>query len=272
MKTPNYVIWTPGYFQGNSGGIIALFRLAHNLTLLGQKTYLIAVNKNPEWFGELTHTQVFDDNTVLIYPEIVCGNPLGAKHIVRWLLNSPGAVGGDGVYADSDLIFKYANYFNAPDENKVSGELRAFDLQLDFWQDLGYSRSGSCYLVRKGANKMLDKHSPDSTCIDNYPSNEYLREVFNQKQTFICYDSECFIATQAALCGCDVIVIPKNGISAQEWKSKFPYFQMGIKYGLEDVLQPTEKKQLRAHMESLEKESLELTKNFIRICQERVNA
>lgn len=265
-----FAIWAP-HWEPNSGGLIALFKLAHNLTALGEKTYLISPNKNNEWLGELAGPEIIDDNTFVIYPEIICGNPFNAKNVVRWILNTPGAVGGDGIYADTDMVYKYANYFGAPDESKVIGELRAFDLQLNFWMNFNRPRNGEAYLVRKGHYKSQDKHQPGSQRIDGY-DNYNMREVFNNKEIFISYDSECFTSVLAALCGCTSVVIPKDGISGADWKNKFPYFKFGVAYGLGDIQWAVDTKHLvKEHLASLEVESLELTKQFIRDCKERIN-
>ena len=63
---------------------------------------------------------------------------------------------------------------------------------------------------------------------------EQLAKIFNSKQSFICYDHECFTAVQAALCGCITIVIP-GSISAKEWYDKIPYLRYGIAYGVEEL-------------------------------------
>ena len=54
----------------------------------------------------------FDRNkTVVIYPESTKGNPLKAKHVVRWILNTPGVCGGDGIFEKTDHIFLYHDFY-----------------------------------------------------------------------------------------------------------------------------------------------------------------
>lgn len=263
-----------GPYYPFTGGVVALHRLAHNLCLVGAKGFLTTPCKNDNWLGEYSGNYQLDpEDTVIIYPEVVSGNPHGFRFVIRWILNEVGIIGGDSsTWGDRDLVFSYAEYFNGKEKNKVVGELRAFDLKLDYWKNLNYHRNGECYVVRKGKNKTLDKHSPDSKNIDSYDNNILLNE-FNTCERFVCYDSECFLAIQAALCGCEVVVIPKEGISKDEWKSRFPYFQYGIAYGFDDLDHAKDTLHLvKPHMESLECESLQLTREFVEICENAKNS
>ena len=49
-------------------------------------------------------------NPIVVYPEIISGNPLNADCVVRYLLNYPGLIGGekDEKYGNCDLIFSYS--------------------------------------------------------------------------------------------------------------------------------------------------------------------
>lgn len=271
----NFLIWTPEY-QKNSGGVIALHKLANDLNALGERAYLYTSYKNPEWGGELYNGQNLDlEKTFVIYPEIICGNPLGYKHVVRWILNTPGAVGGDGIYTDDDLIFKYCDFFKAPNENKVIGNLRTLDARVDFWsENLNKQRNGECYLIRKGGNKILDKHGVGAINIDYYADNEQLRNILSQKEVCISYDSETFVSVQAAMAGCLSIVVPRNDISAKEWRNGFPQHKFGISYGFskEEINHAKITRHLVAdHIRELEKNSQKTVKNFVRICKEKVN-
>ena len=51
---------------------------------------------------------VFDDDWIIIYPEIVVGNPLQAKNVVRWLLYKPGVLEHKKIYfGQNELYFKF---------------------------------------------------------------------------------------------------------------------------------------------------------------------
>jgi hypothetical protein len=266
----NYIIHADNY-NPHCGGLIALHKLAHNLSLLGEQTYLTTNYKNPNWMGEIINDKLLDiNNTVCIYPEITYGNPMNFKNVVRWILNEVGVLSGDSsTWGQNDLAFVYAEYFSGKESDRIVGELRAFDMNLDYWKNYNLDRDGECYIIRKGKNKILNKHSNNSINMDNY-NNQTALELFNKCKRFICYDSECFLAVQAALCGCEVIVIPKDGIDENSWREKFPYFKYGIAYGENNINYVKETLHLvKNHMEYLENESIELTKNFIKICEKK---
>jgi hypothetical protein len=209
---------------------------------------------------------------MMVYPEIVNGNPNGAKYVTRWLLNTPGVCGGNGIFDDNDLIYKYYDYFQAPDETKVKGELRTFNLKLDQFYNKNLKREGECYIIKKGKNKVLDKHHPQSINIDTYINDDYLVEIFNTKETFISYDSMCFHLQQAALCGCIPVVIPDENISKEEFIKKAPVNKYGIAYGLDDIDHAKATMPLlKDYLINMEKQSFEQVKNFISNSYNHIN-
>lgn len=67
-----YIIWSPEPTNYH-GGIRALHQLKKELRARGQRAYL--------------HYEYWIDDALLIYPEIVAGNPYGADNYIHWLLN-----------------------------------------------------------------------------------------------------------------------------------------------------------------------------------------
>ena len=104
-KNLPYIIVTPSYVP-NSGGIIALHKLCHDLNQMGERAFLHHLNVDKKNYFETNRnyqTPIADENiirsdSIILYPEIVNGNPLNGKNIVRWLLNRPGEIGGDGYF------------------------------------------------------------------------------------------------------------------------------------------------------------------------------
>ena len=260
-----FIVYAPWKYTESSGGVVALHKLAHDLDTLSQEAYIYAESKPTYFKNKLLYSKVlpsteFIANSVVIYPEIVLGNPLKAKTVVRWLLNSVGVLGGNSkTWEVDDVIYTFAPYFDV--DNVSKGELTVLKPDLDFWVDLGKDRKGECYTIRKGKDKELNLHSADAILVDGM-NNNLLQEVFNKSKTFICYDSECFLAVQATLCGCKTIVIPRKNVSLDTWKKKFPYFSEGICYGFEDQDSFNPEK-TRSNIKALEGKCLETVSNFI---------
>jgi hypothetical protein len=271
----NFLIWSPEY-DDSSGGIIALHKLADLIAKQGESCYILSDNtikdSSAKTLKDLQNVSLDINKVMMIYPEIVNGNPNGAKYVTRWLLNTPGVCGGNGIFDDNDLIYKYYDYFQAPDETKVKGELRTFNLKLNQFYNKNLKREGECYIIKKGKNKTLDKHHPQSINIDTYINDDYLVEIFNTKETFVSYDSMCFHLQQAALCGCVPIVIPDEGVSKEEFIKKAPVNKYGVAYGFDDIEHAKATMSLlKDYLIEMEKQSFEQVKKFISDSYNHIN-
>ena len=81
QKKWKYLIVTP-FYRNNSAGIRVLYEL---------QKHLIRAGYDAKTINEISHTA--QDDEIVIYPEIVFGNPLKAKKVVRYILNVPGFIG-----------------------------------------------------------------------------------------------------------------------------------------------------------------------------------
>lgn len=265
-----FIVYAPGDYTPNGGGCVALHKLAHNIALLGEHSYIMTSAKNPNYLGiqvdESQAAELAKEDAIVIYPEVIIGNPLNAKHVMRWILYYVRQYGDYGLFGADDLIYKYAPIYTLRQEQPVHGELRAMELNLDLFIDRGEERDGSCFLYKKQGHK-ANIHPADSIFIDSYRDrggNEYLADIFNYCERFYAYDDATWISIMAALCGCESIVVPDNGMTAEQWHNGFPYFKYGIAYGLDDLEYAKSTAYLvKEHLLSLEKESLELTAQFI---------
>lgn len=273
-KKLQFLIWSPDY-NDNSGGVMCLHLLAKELASFGEDVYISSKKtlKNSAVKSIHSHGNELQlDRIMAIYPEIINGNPYNCKYVTRWLLNTPGVIGGDGKYGESDLIYKYCEFFNAPDESKVSGFLRTLEPKFEIFFDKNQNRKGDCYLIKKGKNKSLDKHSDNDLNLDSWISDQYLSEVFNSRQRFISYDSITFHSVQAALCGCLSIIIPDNNISKEEYFKRSPLCKYGIAYGMDDIEHALKTQHLvKDHILSMKNECTLLVKSYISKCYELIN-
>ena len=121
-----FLIFAPSYDETN-GGAIVLHKLCSILNELGYESYLhpyyetyeISKNNCVKYINKSLKSFLFpwrkrykinpafntpvlkkttkplSDEWVAIYPEIVFGNPLHAKNVVRWFLHQPGFHSGN---------------------------------------------------------------------------------------------------------------------------------------------------------------------------------
>lgn len=171
---------------------------------------------------------------ITVYPESVIGNPLGAKNVVRWLLNKPGTfTKGVTRYGADELFFFFQAAFNDPAFNSDLSNQLMLQWVNPIYRDLVLGpRAGACHLMRKGAGRPTI-HDPGSIPIDSLSHEEKAR-VFNQTERFYCYDLYTFYTIYAALCGCVPIVVPDPMIPKEDWIRE-PRDRYGVAYGEDDV-------------------------------------
>ncbi len=290
-KKLKFVVYTPS-FNENSGGVIVLHKLCDILNYLGEEAYItnyyfLRFNiKKPfksiyyflryiknKGYNFKTNTNFntpfikhsdIDDSCIVIYPEIVSGNQLKAKNVIRWFLHKPGYHTGIVKYGKNELYFFYQEIFNDISLNSnLSNLLNPIWLRDDIYKN-HYSdkRHGSCYLLRKGKNREVVHDLSNSILIDGM-SHKQISEIMNKCEYFISYDTETMYSQYAVLCGCKSIVIPKEGVSKNEWQPK-KELQYGVAYGFDDLEEANLTKDLvYPVLKKLEQESINTVKLFI---------
>ncbi len=291
-----FIIYTHR-FDNNSGGLVVLHYLCHLLNKLGYEAYLwpsyqaifdikrpfksflkilkyykkelhrpFTVNKN--WNTPiLKNIREFED-AIVIYSEIVDGNPLQLRNSVRWLLHKPGFHSQKINFNHNEMIVGYGEKFSTKDYPVVKDNtLYLTYIMTDIYVQNNFSeRFGSCHMIRKGKDKQII-HEKDSMCVDGL-SHEELAEIFNKKKYFVSYDTYTFYSVYAAMCGCISIVVPDDGISKKEWHPKIED-TYGISYGVDDLKYAENTKHLMIkYIENQQKENINSVKNFIKLCED----
>lgn len=208
------------------------------------------------------------EDSVVIYPEIVAGNPLGAGRVVRWLLNKPGVISGVKDFGSKDLFFYYHKHFNDWELNPHEDhDLNVSELKSDVYQNINNGeRSGQCYMVRKGRDRALDYHEYGALNVDGH-SHEELAKIFNECEYFVCYDLYTMYCRYAAMCGCVPIVVPQDGLSKEEWRPEIAN-RYGLAYGWDDVPWAVETRaKLLDYLEETESRGVDSVHRFVTIVE-----
>lgn len=248
-KAFKIVIYTPE-LDFKIGGTIVLHNLAKDLSDLGHDVRLYAASERRYdniFCNTFAVREDIDDSTIVVYPEIIAGNPLNAKHVARWMLCDVGVHCDKDIYktwGSDDLVFHYSSFNNKYDPRRI-------ELLYSVWLDpavknKNLSRSGSCYLFKKASafhERIKLIHPKDAILIDNCSIEEII-EIFNTREYFYCYDPYSFYDSIAALCGCIPIVYPIAGVNKLEWLKTRALFQFsmgkkndisGLAYGEDDI-------------------------------------
>lgn len=203
----DYVIYTPKYAASN--GIRVLYKLADELIKRGYNVFLFSEpseGKNYQYINKLT--KELKDDAVVVYPEVIFGNPLNAKKVVRYVLYYPGVNGGDIKYDENDLVFTFNHeYYKNADLLSIS----TMDTSL-FYKD-ETQKDINCYFVNKGGKWKDIPEFKDFVEINMlYPATrEELAKLLRRTKKLYSYDRHTLLTEEAYACGCDVKYVTEDG-------------------------------------------------------------
>lgn len=166
------------------------------------------------------------ENTVVIYCEGIMGNPLKAKHVVRWMLSKLG----QNVQMENYFTWRATElvYFFNSEKNIIDNEDNVKYLTVLYINpeinNLNSNRNGCCFTKRKCIHSSNDIHPPNSFEVHrNHDQKEYI-DFFNKYEMFFSYDPLSFLSIIAIICGCISVVVPIKGVTKKD------YFKMTSLY------------------------------------------
>jgi hypothetical protein len=288
LSIPKYVVCAPSYRE-DSGGTIFLHQLVHVLNALGEKALLVPMEPidnisirskitryfYPEKFvvssdlnTPVARKRDIDDNTIVVYPEVVLGNPLKASKVARWLLYKPGLL-RPYKFGTDEIFFKAADGCDLIEETGGAHTLFLWKVNKAYENRNFQDRSGSCYIVRKGEGKTRIPQTFDSLQIDGLDHDE-IATIFNKCKTFYSYDEATMFSQYAAICGCDSIVIPGLFRSREEWIENHELGKYGVAYGVDDLDHARETRSLLVEMlKEKEIQGIETVKKFVHLTKSK---
>lgn len=208
-----YVIVSPDY-DYTSGGIKVMWGLYGHLLARGHEVYM---NRYP-------HADV-----VAIYPEIYGSNPIGAKTVVRYILNKLGVMHGAGEPLKEinphEHNYYFSRLFGETDDNHY---MFLPVINLDIFKDQKRLRDKSAVFFGKGQDKGL--HKP-STIIDrsNAINQQDLADFLNECEVLYTYDPVSAMTEVARLCGTRVVYLA-DGYTKEDYK-KYEAGINGMSFG-----------------------------------------
>lgn len=174
---------------------------------------------------------VFGKNTIVIYPEIIYGNPLYAKQVARWFLYFDRYSDFPDAYGDDDFFFSYAPNINPIDKNPQCYIVHINYFNSRLYHQFNYDeRSGCCYVFWKGWNRNDIPTTLDGPLCDKLSEEEKV-ECFNKYKYCYIYDPYSFYATVAAVCGCIPVIVLEPGKTETDYIDNEHPEHYGIAYG-----------------------------------------
>lgn len=255
-----FVVSTPSY-SDFCGGCVVLHRLCDRLNTIYDDVratpicYLVSLNPlnasavNPGYKTPMLPQWMNASSGIVIYPEIVAGNPLKADRVVNWILYFPGVNGGPRAseYDKKNLIAcfspGYCADFNGSTYHLVA--LRVFDYQFMHFLNVVRPTNRSGYVTFRHKEKfetlklgIIDTSGqfpvPENPLKDGGKRSRI--EQYAQAERFYSMDPATFRSVEAAMAGTLSVVVPVPGVSKVEWlESAGDEFQYGVAYGDEDI-------------------------------------
>jgi len=270
-------------FDWRVGGIVVLNKLANLLAQEGHETFIIdgseknnngAINIDIEQAIELAK----DKETVVIYPEVIIGNPLKAKKVARWILFFPGFHGGEKQFDDSEYIFTYNKAFVANTPYQSTTEIRIVETMVNHFYDLGLERLEDAILIKKGKQDLEERErihmqprsgtllkvtSADEMIEQSTDISDYNKKL-NQVRYFISYDNYSYHSILALLAGCISVVIPELGKTKEIFFAEYPERKSNVLYGFEEnSIGPQKPELLRDQLNRVELSNIDSVRKLV---------
>lgn len=206
-----FVVYAPP-FDHRFAGVVMLYLLNESLNALGECSKIIPYGAGLE---------AEDQEAIVIYPEVAHNNPLGAKHVARYLLNKDGIIQGEKIDRSfRQYIFTFSRAF---DEEAPVLFFPNFDTELlNFSDDIEDRELHSMYFG-KGLPlpAKFDGSQPHLLITRKWPKERDQLLAFLKMSRFLhLSDSNTALSVEALLCGCiPLIHVWDSHFSTRDYES-----------------------------------------------------
>jgi len=207
-------------YNKNYAGIKVMHLLCHALNLIGEEAYVYTDIVNFKLrTPKLTNVIIENHKSagrepIIVYPEVVYGNPRSGKSVVRYILNHPGLLGGPKEFHETDLIYFFSYEFSLDLNHLPKNILRVplVDTALFNNDNNSFDKSRRGILIypgryHEGLQQFSDLVKRGTLITATWPaSHKELSDLFRKSELIYCFTNSS-IATEAMLCGCPVVLI-----------------------------------------------------------------
>lgn len=226
-RAPYYIV-APRYI-GTSAGIRALHLLCHWLNLKGERAFMalqyveLGPNVSFDLQTPILTPEIVDYHyqqglqPIVIYPEVVAGNPLEADCVVRWLLNFPGLLGGNNSYPASEMLIGFSKTLSdSVGEHVPVMHIPVINESVFNPGKTPQPRKGSAFYAMK--YKVVHDGKvfgipPDAIEITrdlpNSQTPEEIAQILRSVEALYVFENTA-LATEAVLCGCPAVFMPNT--------------------------------------------------------------
>ena len=202
--------------------ILSLKKCLHTLyrAIFSQGNLAEKIETPPGWKTPFHDAPIGD--SIVIYPEVVFGNPFKAKNVVRWALNNPGLISGDTTYPDDEMVFVYDSQRLDIVSEAVSVPLtqkRVLWMGLidptHIYPDTSVQKTIDCSFTHKGY--LLKERFPLPLSADIIPLEQLtptmdtLGDTLRRTRVLYSYDHYSNVLREAIISGCEVRVMGEDG-------------------------------------------------------------
>ncbi len=192
-----FIVYAPP-LDHKFAGVVMLYLLNDSLNALGESSK-IAI------YGTTLHPD--DQDAIVIYPEVVHNNPLGAKHVARYLLNKDGLIQKEKIDRSfRQYIFTFSRMF---DESAPVLFFPNFDTEILNFADNIEDRELHSMYFGKGPPlpTQFDGGKPHLLITRKWPRERDQLLAFLRMSRFLhLSDSITALAIEALLCGCIPVI------------------------------------------------------------------
>lgn len=202
----NYVVWAPPF--SSSAGVRALYHLSKVLEEHGYSAPILCHEKTAGYHCINAFTREMQENDIIIYPEVVSGNPLGFHRVVRYVLYFPGKLGGDTSFDRREYIASWSEEYY-PGARIL--HIPLIDRSLFYDANLPKTHDSIFKHKDYGVHRRIEAENAVEITMSYPSSREELAGLLQTTRVLYSFDHNSMLNDEALLCGAQVMLVTNDG-------------------------------------------------------------